>query len=228
MYYQCLIVDDEKELADSTAKYFNLFDVTATAVYDAKGCLDFFKQNQTNLILLDINLEESSGFDLCRSLRKITQVPILFISARGSDDDIILALKVGGDDYIRKPYSLSVLLAKVTAVLKRYGSCEEKIFITGNLKVDFFEGKVWLNQKPLKLKAQEYKLLCYLVKNRGRVLSKEELFENVWNDTITSDGTLNVHIRHLREKIEADPNEPKLIQTVWGVGYVFEDGEGGR
>lgn len=228
MFYQCLIVDDEKELADSTAKYFNLFEVAAKAVYDAKSCLEFFEQNQANLILLDINLEESSGFDLCHNLRQITQVPILFISARGSDDDVILALKVGGDDYVKKPYCLSVLLAKVKAVLKRYGSTEEKSYSSGNLKIDFFEGKVWLNERPLKLKAQEYKLLCYLVKNRGRVLKKEELFEKVWGDTITSDGTLNVHIRHLREKIEADPNEPKLIQTIWGVGYVFEDGEGQR
>lgn len=223
MHYSCLIVDDEKPLAESTAEYFNMFDVSSAAVFDAEGCLAFLCENTVDLILLDINLEKSSGFDLCRTLRETTQIPILFISARQSTDDEILALNIGGDDYIRKPYSLAVLLAKVKAVLKRYANKAIDEYRVGNLVVEFVNGRALVNNEVLKLKAQEFKLLCYLIQNRGRVLTKEELFREVWGDTITSDGTLNVHIRHLREKIEETPNEPQLIKTIWGVGYVFEE-----
>lgn len=224
MHYCCLIVDDEKPLAESTAEYFNLFGVSAAVVFDAESCRSFLMENTVDLILLDINLGATSGFDVCRYLRQSIQVPILFISARQSDDDILLALNVGGDDYIRKPYSLSVLLAKVKAVLKRYGTAQDKeIYSTGRLTVDFHAGRIKTDGETLKLKAQEYKLLCYLIQNRGRVLTKEELFREVWGDAMTGDGTLNVHIRHLREKIEEDPKNPVLIQTVWGVGYLFEE-----
>ena len=110
MHYKCLIVDDEKELADSTAEYFNMFDVPTYCVYDAKSCMEFFGDNQADLILLDINIGDSSGFELCKKLREQIQVPIFFISARSSENDMIIALNIGGDDYICKPYSLSVLI----------------------------------------------------------------------------------------------------------------------
>lgn len=223
MRYNCLIIDDEKPLAESTAEYFNLFGVSTAAVFDAGSCRSFLRQNQADLILLDINLGDSSGFDLCRELRETTQVPILFISARQSDDDILLALGIGGDDYIRKPYTLSVLLAKVKAVLKRCTAPEETSFQTGNLRVDFEAGRAFLSGRPLRLKAMEFKLLSYLVRNRGRVISKDELFTQVWGDSITGDGTLNVHIRRLREQVEQNPNHPVYIQTVWGTGYLFEE-----
>lgn len=223
MHYNCLIIDDEKPLAESTAEYFNLFEVSTVAVFSGQSCRDFLKDNSVDLILLDINLKQSSGFDLCRELRKTTQVPILFISARQSDDDILLALGIGGDDYIRKPYTLSVLLAKVKAVLKRCAPLEESIYRCGKLRIDFTIGRAFLGGEPLKLKAMEYKLLCYLVRNRGRIVPKEELFSQVWRDSFTGDGTLNVHIRRLREQIEEDPNHPVYIKTTWGTGYSFEE-----
>jgi two-component system response regulator RegX3 len=223
MHYNCLIIDDEEPLAESTAKYFNLFGVSSIAVFDAESGRNFFKENQADTILLDINLKESSGFDLCRELRQTVQVPILFISARQSDDDILLALGIGGDDYIRKPYTLSILLAKVKAVLKRFAPTVETEYQSGNIFIDFTAGRVFYHGEPLKLKAMEYKLLCYLVRNRGRVIHKEELFIQVWGDRITGDGTLNVHIRRLREQIEKDPQHPTYIKTVWGMGYLFED-----
>ncbi|MDO4331155.1 MAG: response regulator transcription factor [Eubacteriales bacterium] len=226
MHYNCLIVDDERPLAESTAEYFNLFQVSAAAVFDAAACLSFLEKNTADLILLDINLQESSGFDLCRRLRQKTDIPILFISARQSDDDILLALNIGGDDYIQKPCSLSILLAKVRAVLKRCAQPDGDNWSDGRLTVDFGTGRVMLDGEMLRLKAMEQRLLCYLVKNRGRVVPKEELFSEVWKDSVTGDGTLNVHIRHLREKIEVDPNEPQLIRTVWGVGYIFEEAKG--
>jgi two-component system response regulator RegX3 len=156
-------------------------------------------------------------------LRETINVPILFISARTSDDDVLLALNVGGDDYIQKPYSLAVLLAKVKTVLKRYKTIESEpnIFTSGKLRIDFQTESVFIEERVIELKAMEYKLLAYLAKNKNRTVTKDEIFKNVWEDSVTGDNTLNVHIRHLREKIETDTNKPRYIKTVWGVGYVF-------
>ncbi len=221
MTYNCLIVDDEKVLADSTAEYFNLFGVTAVVSYSGDDCRKFFKDNTAELVLLDINLGNGNGFDLCRELRETTNIPILFISARTSDDDKIVALNIGGDDYIQKPYSLGVLLAKVKAVLKRYGQTVHTDYSDGHLSVNIKSKEVSVNGIPVKLTSLEYRLLIYLIENGGKVLSKQELFEKVWEDKFTGDGTLNVHIRRLREAIELNPNEPKYIVTVWGNGYKF-------
>ncbi|MCM1480194.1 MAG: response regulator transcription factor, partial [Muribaculaceae bacterium] len=162
MKYDCLIIDDEKLLADSTAEYFNLFGVSAAAVYGSEECRDFFKNNSADLLLLDINLGDDSGFELCKELREKTEIPILFISARSSDDDKIIALNIGGDDYIQKPYSLGVLLAKVKAVLKRYGKSADTAYSDGRLTVDFNSKQVAVNGVPAKLTALEFKLLAYL------------------------------------------------------------------
>ncbi len=220
MKYNCLIVDDEKLLADSTAEYFNLFGVRTAVAYNSDGCRRFFTENTAELILLDINLGDGSGFDLCRELRVATNIPILFISARTSDDDKIVALNIGGDDYVQKPYSLGVLLAKVKAVLKRYGQGAAE-YSDGYLNVNFAAKQAYVGGNPVKLTSLEYKLLAYLIENRGKVISKKELFERVWEDKFTGDGTLNVHIRRLREAIEKNPNDPEYIVTVWGDGYKF-------
>jgi two-component system, OmpR family, response regulator RegX3 len=220
--YDCLIVDDEEALSKSTCKYFNMFGVKTFWAADEQACYDFLKDNKADLILLDINLgQQSSGFEICRKLRETTNIPILFISARTSDDDVLLALNIGGDDYIQKPYALSIILAKVKTVLKRYRGDDHALRF-GSFKLDLVTEKLVQDGSEIKLKAMEYKLLAYLVKNKNRPLSKEELFSKVWNDAITSDGTLNVHIRKLREKIEESPNDPRYIKTIWGTGYVFE------
>lgn len=219
--YDCLIVDDEEVLSLSTKEYFNMFGIRTHWVPDGKSCFDFLDKNMVDLILLDINLDQSSGFEICKKLRETKDMPILFISARTSDDDILMGLNVGGDDYIQKPYSLSVLLAKVKVVLKRYGGYENS-FRCKDFELDFAMERLLVKGRERKLKAMEYKLLSYLVQNRNRLISKEELFSRVWGDSITSDGTLNVHIRKLREKIERDPNNPVYIKTLWGKGYIFE------
>lgn len=225
MKYDCLIIDDEKMLADSTAEYFNLFDVRTAVAYSVSECREFFRENTAQLLLLDINLGDGSGFELCKELRKTTNVPILFISARTSDDDKIVALNIGGDDYVQKPYTLGVLLAKVKVVLKRYGQ--------GSRRAEYSDGRLWVNidakqvkvdDSPVRLTALEFKLLWYLIENEDRVVSKQELFENVWGDRFTGDGTLNVHIRRIREAIEREPNSPVYITTVWGDGYKFSGG----
>lgn len=224
MKYDCLIIDDEKLLADSTAEYFNLFGVSTAVVYTASDCRKFFRENTAELLLLDINLGDSSGFELCKELREKTEIPILFISARTSDDDKIVALNIGGDDYVQKPYSLGVLLAKVKVVLKRYGQSVNTEYSDGRLTVDFQARRVLVEGKPVKLTSLEFKLLSYLIQNENKVVSKQELFEKVWEDKFTGDGTLNVHIRKIREVIEREPGRPEYIITVWGDGYKFQGG----
>ena len=225
MRYRVLIIDDEKELAESTAEYFDMMGLTSKCVFSSAEALEFFKENEAGVILLDINLGDSSGFNLCKTLRETIDSPILFISARSSDDDMVVALNIGGDDYITKPYSLNVLFAKVKAVLNRYESTGKKsgdCLVFGNLKIDTGAGIVYRKGEEVILTAMEYKLLAYLAANRNKVIGKEEIFRNVWEDSFVSDGTLNVHIRHLREKLENDPNDPEFIKTARGRGYLFK------
>ena len=236
MHYNCLIVDDEIELAKMTAEYFKMFEVTTEYVGDSEACFEFFKENTADLVLLDINLGDRSGFDVCKKLREDMQVPILFISARQSDDDVLIALSIGGDDYVKKPYSLSVLLAKVKVNLKRIGQLKEASSGLGastvgsnsagevnlGFTLDSSTMSVMIKDKRIELKAKEYALLECLFNHHDTIVNKETLFDEVWGDTFFSDSTLNVHIRKLREKIEDDPNEPKFIKTVWGTGYILK------
>lgn len=190
-----------------------------------KSAVHFWKKNSAQVLLLDINLGDGSGFALCRKLRESADMPILFISARTSDDDKIIALNIGGDDYVQKPYSLAVLLAKVKAVLKRYGrESRKEDYSDERLRIDSAAKSVSVGGRPVKLTMLEFRLLSCLVAGRDRVLSKQELFEKVWGDKFTGDGTLNVHIRKIREAIEINPNKPEYIVTYWGEGYRFEGG----
>lgn len=225
MKYDCLIVDDEEMLSINTKEYFNLFDVKTAWADSRDACLDFFRKNEADIILLDINLGNASGFELCKHLRQTINAPILFISARTSDDDMLLALNIGGDDYIKKPYSLAVLLAKVKAVLKRHkgNKTTEDILYCGNLCIDTLAKTVSVNKGPVLLKSMEFKLLVFLVQHKNAVVPKEEIFKNVWGDAFSEDNTLNVHIRRLREKIEDNPNEPRYIKTIRGTGYMFDE-----
>lgn len=268
MDVQCLIVDDETELAQMTCEYFEMFGVSCKYVASAQECLDFFETNTAGLILLDINLVEGSGFSLCKKIRETSNIPILFISARDSDSDILIALNIGGDDYIKKPYSLSVLFAKVQVVLKRMDAgrhaaagmereaqrrgapgmenggedaaaggrtyrggtdagdkgplrlAEEKLCVY--LRKNAAGEKEAVPEIEIPLKAKEFALLKCLYEHRGTIVTKEQLFLSVWGDAFYSDGTLNVHIRRLREKLEENPSEPKFIKTVWGTGYLLE------
>lgn len=224
MNYSCLIVDDEETISQTTCEYFNMFDVSAAYVTSYDAAIKFLADNQVSLLLLDINLNGDSGFELCKKLRKTTDIPILFISARTSDDDILTALNIGGDDYITKPYSLNVLLAKVKAVLKRCDNNKASIqeVQTNSIKLDHNFRQVLVDGKPVKLKNMEYKLLRYLFENSNKIITKDELLNNVWQDKFIEDGTLTVHIRRLRQIIEKDPDNPKYIKTVWGIGYIFE------
>lgn len=226
MRYDCLIIDDEKELANNTCEYFNMFDVKTAAVYSSAEANTFLASNEPSLVLLDINLSDGSGFELCKKIRQTMNIPILFVSARNTDDDKIIALNIGGDDYIEKPYSLGVLLAKVKVVLKRFAgtgteSGKKTDFDDGYLKTDSANKTVFVNGTEKKITSIEFKLLDYLIENRNRLVTKNEIFDKVWDDKFTTDGTLNVHIRKIREAIEKDPQDPKYIVTVWKEGYKF-------
>lgn len=230
MHYNCLIIDDETDLAKMTCEYFQAFDVTCTYVENSEMCLTFLKENTVDLLLLDINLQEESGFSLCKKIREQSDIPILFISARQSDDDVLIALNIGGDDYIKKPYTLSVLLAKVKIMLKRMvnndkeslDSREEPVLSCGMFRLEENTLKVYVGERQAALKAKEFKLLKCLFEHRNTIVSKKTLFDVVWGDAYFSDSTLNVHIRRLREKLEENPNEPQMIKTIWGTGYMLE------
>jgi len=225
MTYDCLIIDDEISIAETTSEYFNMFDVKTSYVTNYSEGIAFIKENEVSLLLLDINLGDESGFVFCKELRRISDMPVIFISARSSDNDILTALNIGGDDYITKPFTLSILLAKVKAVLKRSAftaNTTSDLIIIGHIQVDVNAQKVYNDKKLVKLKPMEFKLLSYFLKNRNRVITKDELLDNVWEDSFIGDGTLSVHIRHLREKVEINPNEPMFIKTIWGTGYIFE------
>ena len=234
MHYNCLIVDDEEELARMTAEYFRMFDVSTEYVTSREACYAFLKEHTADLILLDINLGDGTGFEVCKRLREETQIPILFISARQSDDDVLVALSIGGDDYIKKPYSLSVLLAKVKVNLKRVEqlkkvnvpACTEAAESSesegSTLTLDESTMSAILNGERIALKAKEFALLQCLYEHRNTIVKKDILFEEVWGDSFFSDGTLNVHVRKLREKLEKDPNNPQMLKTVWGTGYILE------
>ena len=239
MHYNCLIVDDEEELARMTAEYFRMFDVSTEYVTSREACYAFLKEHTADLILLDINLGDGTGFEVCKRLREETQIPILFISARQSDDDVLVALSIGGDDYIKKPYSLSVMLAKVKVNLKRVEQLKKVNVQAGTETAEVPENAVGtgkdstltldestmsaiLNGERIALKAKEFALLQCLYEHRNTIVKKDILFEEVWGDSFFSDGTLNVHVRKLREKLEKDPNNPQMLKTVWGTGYILE------
>ena len=232
MHYNCLIVDDEVELAKMTAEYFQMFDISTEYVDSAASCYDFLEENDVDLILLDINLGDGSGFEVCKKVREQYQLPILFISARQSDDDVLIALSIGGDDYIKKPYSLSVLLAKVKINLKKVEQLKELSKANESasdlddssdvLRIDEATMSVILRGERISLKAKEFALLKCLYEHKNTIVTKDTLFDEVWGDSFYSDGTLNVHIRKLREKLEKDSNNPEYIKTIWGTGYILE------
>ncbi|SEQ74730.1 Response regulator receiver domain-containing protein [Lachnospiraceae bacterium NE2001] len=256
MDYKVLMIDDDEVIAQSTAEYFNMFDVKTAYVTSFDDALSFIENNSVSLLLLDINLGDRSGFELCKRVRENLDIPILFISARTSDDDVLIALNIGGDDYIKKPYTLNVLLAKVRTILSRYEKAREtaeamaaamnsgatvngagvsnasscsatamddgKIYLSDELLLDTHIHKLRRGDEQIALKAMEYKMLLYLLENRGRVVTKDELLRNVWDDEFVGEGTLAVHIRHLREKVEKDSKNPQIIKTAWGVGYMID------
>ena len=228
-----LIVDDDLDLSMLIQDmledngYASLYAASLDEAYEV------LTDNRCDLILLDINLPDGTGFTLCQELRQSSQIPIIFASARTSEDDKVNGLDMGGDDYIAKPYSLKELMSRIRSILRRtYGSDDDKSEILvlnteGNkIEINRHARTVSRNKSNVDMKPKEFDLLVYMVENRGRVLTKEQIMSAVWG--LYSDvepSTVAVHVRWLREKLETDPSHPQLIRTVWGTGYVLGDGE---
>jgi DNA-binding response OmpR family regulator len=224
-----LVVEDDRNLLDTLE--YNLrnegYDVV-TAV-DGAEALDVARREKPNLIILDIMLPKVSGFEVCRILRKEMMVPILMLTAKAEETDKIVGLEIGADDYMTKPFSLRELLARVRAMLRRAKmvetqlGVEEALLKVGDIQVDIARHQASKEATTLELTPKEFDLLAFLARNRGFVFSRGQLLEKVWGYDFAGDTrTVDVHIRWLREKIEDNPNEPKLLVTVRGVGYKLE------
>lgn len=222
-----LLIDDDFELSEITYDYLTDNGFSVEVVHTIKQANRIMNNINFKLIILDINLPDGLGFDFCRQIRGESNIPIIFISARTSHTDRITGLDIGGDDYVPKPYSLDELLSRVKANLRRWYSMEHNQFDdsyeANNLKVDFKGRKVYVNNKIKDMTVKEFDVLEYLIKNKGKVITKEVLYDKIWGiDSIGEISTISVHIRWLREKIEKDPSNPNYIKTVWGKGYIFE------
>ena len=222
MTKRLLIIEDDKDLANITCDMLKNYGFETKLAVSSEEAFCFLTKEQFHLILLDINLPDGTGFEVCRELRKVSKVPVIFASARTSEDDKIKGLEIGGDDYLAKPYSLRELLARINALLRRtYGADEEEaIYQFGQIVVDVGNRVVTKNGEEIKLALKEFDLLVFLCAHAGQIIKKEELLHEVWgafSETETS--TVAVHVRWLREKLEEDPANPQFIKTIWGIGY---------
>ena len=225
MEYSILIVDDDTDLHLIMADMLSGYGYKVTSAFSAEEAFEILSKNTFHLILLDINLPDSDGFALCKELRQVSTVPVIFASARTSENDRISGYEIGGDDYLPKPYSMKEMLVHVQAILRRtYGfSEEEKTLSFGNVSVNLTSRSVTKNGQPVNLTLREFDLLAFLCEQKNQAMPKEKILTSVWGAFMTSEAsTLTVHIRWLREKLEEDPADPKFIKTVYKVGYMLE------
>ncbi|MCX7796473.1 MAG: response regulator transcription factor [bacterium] len=227
MAEKILIVDDEKPIVDSIkyTLYREGYDVVVS--YDGEDALEKFKKENPDLIILDIMLPKLSGLEVCRIIRRTSNVPIIMLTAKGEDMDRVIGLELGADDYVPKPFSMRELVARIKAVLRRakiplsQTKTKEKLEFD-DVVIDVVGRIVTKRGEPIDLSPKEFDLLVTLAENEGRVMSREYLLSHVWGeDFYGDDRTVDVHIRWLREKLEDDPSNPKYIQTVRGIGYIL-------
>ena len=220
-----LIVDDDETLSDITADMLESYKYDVERCFSADEAFKLLADKKFDLIILDINLPDVTGFEVCEELRKVSEVPVIFASARTSVDDRITGFEKGGDDYLPKPYSMKELLVHVQALLRRtYGfSTEEKIVTFGDISVNITARSVTKKGEPVALSLREFDLLAFLCEHKNEAMPKDKILTSVWGAFMTSEAsTLTVHIRWLREKLEEDPADPKFIKTVYKVGYMLE------
>ncbi|WP_392486459.1 response regulator [Haloimpatiens sp. FM7315] len=230
MEEKIIVVDDEEHIRELIK--FNLVKngYKVECLENGQECLKYIKNEKPKLILLDIMLPGMDGYDVCKNIRsdrKLRDVPIIMITAKGEEIDKILGLELGADDYITKPFSVRELVARVKALLRR-ANIEPSSTVTsfGDLTVDFQKHLVLKNNEEVDLTLKEFELLQILIKNQGKVMTREVLLDRIWGyEYIGETRTVDVHIRHLRKKIEKDDKNPKYIQTIRGIGYKFNLGE---
>lgn len=226
-----LIVDDDKDISMLIVDLLEDKGYAAVIAGTINEAYSALEKEQFHLILLDINLPDGTGFDFCRELRRVSNVPVIFASARTSEDDKIVGLDMGGDDYLAKPYSLKELMSRINSLLRRTYGFEN----TGNkytlmagkdneIVIDTATRTVTRNGNMVNLSLREYDLLHYMADRKGQALSKDKLINDVWGAfSLVEPSTLTVHIRWLREKLELEPSKPIFIKTVWGLGYMLQE-----
>lgn len=225
-----LIVDDEQEIADLVELYLKNEGFTVHKFYTAQEALRCIDEKKLDIAILDIMLPEIDGLTICRKIREKYNFPVIMLTAKNQEIDMISGLALGADDYVTKPFLPLELVARVKAQLRRYTRYnhmeeepEDTTIEFSGLVIDKDNHICLLNEKPLSLTPIEFSLLWYLCKNRGRVVKSDELFYNVWGEKYyTNNNTVMVHVRHLREKMKDNAEHPKYIKTVWGVGYKIE------
>ena len=223
-----LVVDDDREIVDSIGIFLSGEGYKVLKAYDGIEALDILSGNEVHLMILDIMMPKLDGIKTLMKLRESRNIPVILLSAKSEDADKILGLTAGADDYVTKPFNPSELVARVKSQLRRYttlgsiGKQNGEIVIDG-LVVNTENKTVKVDGEDVRLTPIEYKILELLVRNRGRVFSAEDIYSNVWNEeTVVGDNTIAVHIRHIREKIEINPKEPKYLKVVWGIGYKID------
>lgn len=218
-----LIIEDDKDLQEGLAFSFGMdgYEVSCTDT-KTEGIKRIKKENY-DLILLDCNLPDGSGFDLCREVRSFSQVPILMLTARDTEMDEVKALELGVDDYMSKPFSLAVLKARVKKIMRMHSM--PQMVESDGIRIDKDACRIWRGTSEVLCSKIEYRLLCYLMENKNQVLTKEQILEHIWDrdGKFVDENTVSVNIRRLRAKIEQDPANPERIQTVYGLGYRWKE-----
>lgn len=223
-----LVVDDDREIVESIGIFLSGEGYGVLKAYDGIEALEKLSENEVQLMILDVMMPKLDGIKTLMKLRETKNIPVILLSAKSEDNDKIFGLTAGADDYVTKPFSPSELVARVKSQLRRYttlGSMEIQSgeIVTGGLCVNTESKTVSVDGEDVKLTPIEYRILEFLARNRGRVYSAADIYRNVWNeDAIVGDNTIAVHVRHIREKIEINPREPKYLKVVWGIGYKID------
>ena len=227
MSKRVLVVDDEKLIVKGIRFSLEQDGMEVDAAYDGEEALKLIRENHYDMILLDVMLPKYDGFEVCQRVREFSDVPVIMLTAKGVDMNKILGLEYGADDYIIKPFNILEVKARIKAIMRRVGKRDAdgenpKVLVKGDMKIDCESRRVTIGEKEVNLTAKEFDLLELLAMNPNKVYSRENLLNIVWGYEYPGDvRTVDVHIRRLREKVEANPSDPKYVYTKWGVGYYF-------
>lgn len=228
--YNILLCDDEKDIVSALKIYLSAEGYNCIEAFDGEQAVEAVKKNEVHLVLLDIMMPHKDGVAALAEIRKISNVPVIFLTAKSEDSDKILGLNIGADDYITKPFNPVELIARVKSALRRYfelggGQVKDNTLTVGGIMIDDGEKKVTVDGQEVLLTPREYEILLFLIKNKRKVYSPKEIYRAVWQEEpIGAENAVAVHVRHLREKLEIDPKNPRYIKVVWGKGYKIEEG----
>ncbi|MDB0439922.1 response regulator transcription factor [Clostridioides difficile] len=220
-----LIIEDDTNLNEGLFYAFESEGFNVLKAYTKQEGLHVFNNKNIDFIILDCNLPDGSGFDVCKQIREKSDIPIIMLTARDSEIDEVTGLEIGLDDYITKPFSLSVLKARVKVAIRKKSN--NKVLYSNGIKLDQKSLKVYKNEVDLELSAVEYKLINYLIENKGQILLKEQILHHIWDseENYVDENIVSVNIRRLRMKVEDNPSNPKYIKTAYGMGYLWNEVE---